>query len=120
MHALRTGCVAFLALSVLTACADKDPLARDLSPSDIALDRGSGESGGRNDGDDGRRKISIIDDCDPRDPGWAPTGGCALKKGDVTLAEFNALLQSPLSAAVVGHPAWRNQPSYLESREDKD
>ncbi len=59
-------------------------------------------------------EIAIVDDCDPRDPTWAPTGGCTLEKGDVTRDEFNALLLSPLSSATVGHPAWRNQPSYLK------
>jgi hypothetical protein len=38
--------------------------------------------------------ISIVDYCDPADPAWAPTGGCLQKDGDVTLAEFNALLHS--------------------------
>jgi hypothetical protein len=60
-------------------------------------------------------KISIRDYCDPNDPGWAPTGGCVLKDGDVTVAEFNALLTSVLSTAVVGHPAWRFQPSFVET-----
>ena len=58
--------------------------------------------------------ISILDYCDPTDPGWNPTGGCLLKEGDVTFAEFNALLHSALSSAVVGHPAWRFQPSFAE------
>ena len=26
-------------------------------------------------------KISILDRCDPSDPGWAPTGGCTLQGG---------------------------------------
>jgi plastocyanin len=30
------------------------------------------------------------------------------------VSEFQALLQSPLSKAVIGHPAWRNDPSYLK------
>jgi|SwirhisoilCB3_FD_contig_101_1042071_length_1913_multi_4_in_0_out_0_2 plastocyanin len=59
-------------------------------------------------------RISILDYCDPADPGWAPTGGCLLKEGDVTFAEFNALLTSVLSPAVVGHPAWRFEPSFAE------
>jgi plastocyanin len=58
-------------------------------------------------------KISILDNCDPTDPGWAPTGGCLLEEGDVRVAEFNALLSSPLSESVVGHPSWRNHPSYI-------
>jgi plastocyanin len=63
-------------------------------------------------------RISIKDYCDPSDPGWAPTGGCLLKEGDVTFAEFNALLTSMFSTAVVGHPAWRFQPSFVESDPD--
>jgi len=58
-------------------------------------------------------KIRVLDNCDPTDPGWAPTGGCVLEGGNVTVAEFNTLLVSPLSLATVGHPAWRNDPSYL-------
>jgi plastocyanin len=60
-------------------------------------------------------RIAILDYCDPTDPGWAPTGGCLLKEGDVTFAEFNALLDSVLSTAVVGHPAWRFEPSFAEA-----
>ena len=63
--------------------------------------------------------VSIVDYRNPADPGWAPTGGCLLKDGDVTLAEFNALLHSVLSPAVVGHPGWRMEPSFSEARADK-
>src|SRR5262249_24195519 len=65
------------------------------------------------------RQIAIRDDCDPRDPNWASVGGCTREEGDVTLAEFNAFLLSPLSQAVIGHPAWRFEPADLknESRE---
>jgi plastocyanin len=71
-----------------------------------------------NDGhDDEDSNVAIIDKCDPADPAWNPTGGCALKprQGDVTFAEFNAFLFSPLGPAglLIGHPAWRNDPSYL-------
>ena len=59
-------------------------------------------------------KVAILDDCDPTDPTWAPTGGCTLEEGDVNRAEFNALLLSPLSLSTVGHPAWRFGPSYLK------
>jgi plastocyanin len=65
--------------------------------------------------DGGGRQIAIRDDCDPRDPGW--DGGCALRHGDVTLAEFDEELDSPRAAAVVGHQAWRNDPPYLELKE---
>ncbi len=63
-------------------------------------------------------KIAILDNCQPGDPGWDPTGGCALKEkeGDVPFAEFGALLVSPLTQPpfgyLIGHPSWRNDPSY--------
>ena len=70
----------------------------------------------------GHGTIELVDDCDPNDPSWAPTGGC-LTDGDVTLAEFNTFLRSPLydnSAPgepprpfLVGHPSWRNEPSHI-------
>src|SRR5690349_21566988 len=67
--------------------------------------------------------VAIIDKCDPADPAWNPTGGCALKpkQGDVTFAEFNAFLFSPLGPAglLIGHPAWRNDPSYLSIHDGK-
>ena len=61
---------------------------------------------------DGPRKISVLDDCDPNDPAWTPTGGCVLVDGEVTFAEF-------FDAAPVGHPAWRNDPTYLKIEADK-
>jgi len=64
--------------------------------------------------DDDGKKIAILDDCDPTDPAWTPTGGCVREEGDVNVAEFNALLSSPLSLSTVGHPAWRFGPSYLK------
>ena len=69
------------------------------------------------DDDDDDNIVSLLDNCDPN-AGW--TGpGCIQKKGkddDVTPAEFDALLLSPLSTSVVGHPSWRNSPSYLSIR----
>ena len=70
--------------------------------------------------EDSNRKIAIRDECDPDDPTWAPTGGCTLRDGDVNRAEFNAELSSPLSLSVVGHQAWRNDPSYLKIETDED
>ncbi len=68
-------------------------------------------------------EVAILDDCDPTDPAFAPTGGCALEEGAVNRNEFNALLASPLtlppSSFVIGHPAWRNQPSYLKVEQDQ-
>ena len=64
------------------------------------------------DGED--NNIAMLDNCDPTDPAWAPTGGCALKKGDVRVAEFRALLFSPLGPGgiLIGHPSWRIQSSH--------
>jgi len=65
--------------------------------------------------------VNVLDDCDPTDAGWTPTGGCALPEGDVNLAEFNALLSAPLANpdaahanGLIGHPAWRFDPMYLK------
>ncbi len=73
-------------------------------------------------------KIAMLDDCDPNDAGWAPTGGCLLKKGGTSLLEFQAFLRSPLynnappgsttpALFLVGHPSWRNEPSHIEVEE---
>jgi len=61
------------------------------------------------------KNVAVLDDCDPTDPTWAAVGGCNIlpTRGDVTRSEFATLLVSPLSLAVVGHPSWRNEPSYL-------
>lgn len=64
----------------------------------------------------GGKNILIKDDCDPTDPAWNNVGGCALARGDVSLAEFAGENDSPLADAVIGHQAWRNDPSYLEIR----
>jgi len=58
-------------------------------------------------------RVAIRDDCDPNDPTWAQVGGCLLNEGEVTRAEFAGENHSPLAAAVIGHQAWRNDPSYL-------
>jgi plastocyanin len=69
-------------------------------------------------GDDGGGKqIVIRDDCDPRDETWNETGGCALRHGNVTFEEFIGEADSSRAAAVIGHQAWRNDPSYLEIKE---
>ena len=41
-----------------------------------------------------------------------------LARGDVTLAEFAAANDSPLALSVIGHQAWRNDPSCLEIKAD--
>lgn len=73
----------------------------------------------RTSGDEGDgKKIAMIDDCDPADPLWAPVG-CRQKTGDVTRSEFDLLLFSPRSLSTVGHPSWRNDPSYLTIEQGK-
>ena len=104
-------CTTLLALA-LAACS-KDPVSQQASGDHIAADASrDGDDFDSDDGGGGRR-IAILDACDPTDPAWAPTGGCARHRGpsDVSFAEFNTLLSSPLSLSVIGHPAWRNQPS---------
>jgi plastocyanin len=58
-------------------------------------------------------RISMVDKCKPGDPGWAPQG-CDLpaNRGDVSRAEFDALLTTPLGNQLIGHPSWRNEPSH--------
>src|SRR2546427_13120646 len=64
------------------------------------------------------KQIAILDDCDPRDPNWTSVGGCALEEGDVTLAEFNAFLVSPLASAVIGHSSWQFDPPERKIKPD--
>jgi plastocyanin len=118
MAKLGTGWAALLTLVFVAACAKDSPSGEQLVAPDAsateASTAGSSDSDRDSDGPGGRRFIAIRDDCDPRDvAGWAPTGGCALKRGNVTFAEFAKELDSPLALAVVGHQAWRNDPSYL-------
>lgn len=119
MRVIHTSCTALLALGVTTACA-KDPVSQAREGDGVAVSAAGGVDLESRDGaNHGRYHISVLDDCDPDDPAWAPTGGCTLSGGDATEAEFNALLGSPLSTAVVGHPAWRNEPSYLDANVGK-
>src|SRR5947207_6604611 len=63
--------------------------------------------------------VVIRDDCDPNDTGYAPTGGCLRKEGDVSFAEFGAELSSPLApTSLIGHQAWRMDPPYVEIQAD--
>jgi plastocyanin len=68
--------------------------------------------------------VTMMDDCSTADAGYNAFGGCPEGapfpgsnsfKGDVSVAEFFALLFSPLTAPghVIGHPSWRNEPSYI-------
>lgn len=69
--------------------------------------------------------IIMMDNCSPDDPAYDAFGGCpegsphgaAAYRGDVVLAEFFDLLISPLAPGhVIGHPSWRNEPSYVSIR----
>jgi plastocyanin len=69
--------------------------------------------------------IIMMDDCDPDDPAYDALGGCPegappgsqSHRGDVPLMELIALLTSPLAPGhVIGHPSWRNEPSYVSVR----
>ena len=73
------------------------------------------------DDDGNEHTVALLDNCDPTDPAWAPTGGCTLKPedGNVKFAEFAAFLFTPLSppGTLIGHPSWRIQPSYITTDE---
>jgi hypothetical protein len=114
--------LAFAMLVSVMACSD-DPVSQTLpDQSMVGATAQSDQSANDNDNGNGnhgskKRFIAVRDDCDPTDPAWAPTGGCVLKGGSVNFAEFNAFLASPLSLSTVGHPAWRNEPSYVKVEE---
>ena len=60
--------------------------------------------------------IAMMDNCDPSDLTWNMVGGCHLRKGSVSVAEFFNLLFSPLSGTIpVGHPSWRHEPSFIST-----
>lgn len=67
----------------------------------------------------GKREVVLLDDCDPTDPAWVPTGGCSLDDGVVTEAEFRAYLFSPLHPSQIGHPSWTFSPTYLTIKAGK-
>jgi plastocyanin len=117
MRRLYWGSTVLLVGAVIAACGSDSrpgPVAPNQRLANGSLSASRSENGADDDaGENGR--IAIRDDCDPNDPGWAPTGGCLLPRGDVSFAEFNAELISPLAASVVGHQAWRNDPSYVET-----
>ncbi|HVG85155.1 MAG TPA: hypothetical protein VM820_11575 [Vicinamibacterales bacterium] len=72
-------------------------------------------------------RITMMDSCEENDAGYNAFGGCPeggpfpgsnSYRGDVTVNEFFAFLISPLAPAgqVIGHPSWRNEPSYISVR----
>jgi plastocyanin len=58
-------------------------------------------------------RVALVDNCDPNS---FPAGLCIVlpRPGDTTFNEFLGLLFSPLSPTIIGHPAWRFEPSYLD------
>lgn len=117
MRRQRAGHVVLSGLALFAACADDPVRVTRVDAGPLGADapasadvRGVGNAhGGR---------VAMRDACDPADPGWTPTGGC-LVQGDVSFAEFNALVASPFVLGFVGHPAWRNEPSYLSITEGR-
>ena len=62
-------------------------------------------------------KVALVDNCDPTSFNAAIGPNTCVGRGDTTFGEFLALLFSPLidnGRVVVGHPAWRFEPSYLD------
>ena len=67
--------------------------------------------------------IVMMDNCSDSDPGYDEFGGCPegapfpgwrSYRGNVSVEEFFGLLISPLAPGhVIGHPSWRNEPSYV-------
>jgi plastocyanin len=110
---------------VIVVCAAVTACSKDgtgtVQP-DAQVDN-SGIVSTKSDRENDNGKIAMLDACDPADPAWAPTGGCLLKRGDVTAAEFNAFLRSPLTIApnaqLIGHPAWRNEPAHMSIESGK-
>ena len=113
---LRSGCVLLLGVGFAAACGKDSPRQEIVAPNARTASATISASRADDNGAalDGLRHVAIRDDCDPTDPGWAPTGGCLRKSGDVTFAQFGAALSSPLSLAVVGHSAWYFDAPYVE------
>jgi plastocyanin len=120
MNRLLAGCTALLALASVSACGSDSAKSELVGPGANGAAFSSDHSDDNDDGVSGQKNIAMRDDCDPRDQAsWAPTGGCLQRRGDVTLAEFNAELNSTLSSSVVGHQAWRMDPTYLKLSDDR-
>ena len=111
MSILRRSLAGLIASATLAACSD-DP-AEELSVNHLVNPTSSAAAVLNSRDQHGGHHVAILDDCDPEDAAWNATGGCVLRGGVVTEAEFIALLTSPLSLSVVGHPAWRMDPTYL-------
>lgn len=100
-------------LTLIIACG-RDASSREVTAPDADGEVKAVSSGGASLNDDsGPAHVAMRDDCDPDDPSWNATGGCSLNRGSVTFQEFATELSSTLGpTAVIGHPSWRNDPSY--------
>lgn len=113
MHSSKARWTVLLTLGFAAACGSDAVTVQQRTESMTPGATASADRAIQNDDDHGAAKIAMRDDCDPADRAWAPTGGCLLRRGNVRFAEFAAELGSPLSLSVIGHQAWRNDPSYL-------
>jgi len=121
MTRFKVACTGVLAIGFLAACGGDTPNRPVTSPDVITNGTAASDASfyDNDNGFRGDRDIAIRDDCDPRDPAWGPTGGCNQRRGNVTFAEFNAENNSPLALAVIGHMAWRMDPTYLKVERSK-
>jgi plastocyanin len=110
MRSVASGWVGLVVAVVVAACS-QDSVTQPAGAARAPAAHPAGYRGASASSDG--HHVAILDECDPSDPAWAPTGGCTLKHGDVSFAEFQALVGSPHANDVVGHPGWRNDPSYL-------
>lgn len=101
-------------LTLMVACAGDTSSTEATAPDANGEIRAvAGEGASSRDDDSGPASVAMRDDCDPNDPNWNGLGGCFLPRGSVTAEEFGIELSSPLGpTAVIGHPSWRNDPSY--------
>ena len=107
--AIRLG-AALLVAATAGACSD-GPVAAPASNADIRAATQLDGPSFSHEVTQAPRKIVMLDDCLASDAAWP--GGCTLASGRVTFTQFQAVLPK-------GHPAWRNEPSYLKIGEQKD
>ena len=62
-------------------------------------------------------QVALMDNCDHTSGPFTFLCAAVPHRSDVGFPEFLALLYSPLIKTVVGHPAWRMEPSYLDIRD---
>src|SRR3954467_4947249 len=89
-----------LLVGVAAACAKDSAQQQIVAPgsrSGGAPIAGSRSANGDDDDSGENAVVAIRDDCDPSDPGWAPSGGRLPPHGDVSFTEFRALPRSPVS-----------------------